>query len=282
MNRFQKIERLINLNAYAKNYAINSTRIIKDYDLFFLLQYLNHKDRYQKYPNFLPEKSVKYIENGKDLPLVIIFQGFYESHISNYFTEDPNLANIDNLNKTKLDYAFNSFISNNTHNNYICVKDNFQSWYSINFEFYLSFIIDVILKNKPKKIFTVGSSAGGFAAILFGHYLNADKAIAYSPQIVAFYHFMNNYRRQLNTNYRLSQLTFTDLSFLQKINYGFNCEVDITLCKKNLADLEELNFLNLTDYNDIDVNLVDGKSHNVFEVIDKNKEFNRLQELLSN
>lgn len=280
MARLEALERLVDLKAYNKNYFINSSRIIKDYDLFFLLQYLNHKDRYSNYPKFNFEKSIKYIENGDELPLVIIFQGFYEAHISSYYQEDVELKKLDTLNETKLDYAFSSFIKNNTNFNYICVKDNFQSWYTINFDLYLKHIVEFILKKKPKSVYTVGSSAGGFASILFGHYVHADKAIAYSPQIVGFYHFMNNYRRQLNSLYRLSQLTFTDLSFIQKINYGFNCDVDITLCKSNSADLEEFQLLNANDYTDITINLIDGSSHNIFEVIDKNKEFNRLVSII--
>lgn len=281
MNRFNKVERLVKIGPHEKNYVINLARNNKDYDLFFLLQYMNHNDRYTNYPQFSPEKTIKYIKNGEDLPLVIIFQGFYESHISEYFLEDPGLKEINNLNGTKLNYAFSSFIKNNNNFNYICIKDNFQSWYSINFDLYLKLIAKFILANKPKRIYTVGSSAGGYAAILFGHYLNVDKAIAYSPQILAFYHFMNSYRRKLNQVYRLSQLTFTDLSFIQKINYGFNCEVDITLCKNNVADIEEINLLNNLDYSDVAINLVDGESHNVFEVIDKNKEFSRLAEMIS-
>lgn len=282
MVRIEALKRLINLESYNKNYIINSSRIIKDYDLFFLLQYLNHKDRYSNYPKFDAAKSLKYIKNGSDLPLVIIFQGFYESHISSYFKEDAELKSLDTLNETKLDFAFSSFAKNNKNFNYICVKDNFQSWYTINFDLYLKHIVEFILEENSKKIYTVGSSAGGFASILFGHYLHADRAIAYSPQMVGFYHFMNNYRRQLNINYRLSQLTFTDLSFIQKINYGFNCSVDITLCKNNLADIEELELLNKNDYSDIFINLIEGNSHNVFEVVDKNTEFNRLASIIKN
>ena len=48
----------------------------------------------------------------------------------------------------------------------------------------LTLIREIINKKEYKKIIALGCSAGGFAAILYGHLLNFDKVLAFSPQTV--------------------------------------------------------------------------------------------------
>ena len=48
----------------------------------------------------------------------------------------------------------------------------------------LDLIREIIAKKKYKKVVGLGCSAGGFAAILYGHLLNFDKVLAFSPQTV--------------------------------------------------------------------------------------------------
>ena len=48
----------------------------------------------------------------------------------------------------------------------------------------LILIRELIEKKKYKKVVALGCSAGGFAAILYGHLLNFDKVLAFSPQTV--------------------------------------------------------------------------------------------------
>tara|TARA_R110002073_G_scaffold130566_1_gene277186 strand:- start:1476 stop:2876 length:1401 start_codon:yes stop_codon:yes gene_type:complete len=48
----------------------------------------------------------------------------------------------------------------------------------------IDFIKNLTTKKDYKKIVAVGCSAGGYAAILFGHLLKFDKVIAFSPQVV--------------------------------------------------------------------------------------------------
>ena len=48
----------------------------------------------------------------------------------------------------------------------------------------IEFIKSKITAKKYNKIIGIGCSAGGYAAILFGHLLNFDKVIAFSPQTV--------------------------------------------------------------------------------------------------
>ncbi|SMB89820.1 hypothetical protein SAMN05660772_01416 [Pasteurella testudinis DSM 23072] len=276
--QIEHLKRYIDIKDYSKNYVINSARINNDYDLYFLLNYINQKSKFPIYPEFSFNKSIKAIINDPDAPLLIIFQGFYEQYISPYYESDPELLNINRLNNTGLDFSFGGYIKMNRNFNYICVKDNYQSWYTINFDLYLSHIAKIILSINPSSIFTLGASAGGFASILFGHYLKANKAIAYSPQTVGFYHFMSKYRQMLNLKYGLSQIPFTDLKFLQLYNKGFNCKVDISLCDYNKVDKE--NLYRLDTSSGFSINKHAGKEHNIFAVVDKIQEFERITTLI--
>ena len=56
----------------------------------------------------------------------------------------------------------------------------------------IEFIKSLVNKKKYKKIISIGCSAGGYAAILFGHLLNFNKVIAFSPQTV-----LNNKKEEL-------------------------------------------------------------------------------------
>ena len=48
----------------------------------------------------------------------------------------------------------------------------------------IDFVSSLINREKYKKVYGIGVSAGGFASILFGHLLKFDKVIAFSPQVV--------------------------------------------------------------------------------------------------
>lgn len=144
------------------------------YDEYALLDLLNKQLNRPKKPEFSFEHSFKVVKNQENAPLIIFFQGFYFQHIENYYLQDPQLTNLNQLNQTALDFSFSSFIAQHPEYNYICVKDNFQAWYLLHFEYYLAYLMQLISALQPTKIITAGCSAGGYAAILFGHYLFAD------------------------------------------------------------------------------------------------------------
>lgn len=266
----------INPIGFSKNFHINANKLNKAYDSFFLLQYLAMKNSYKNYPVFSENQSIKTIINGENLPTLIIFQGFFEQHIASYFSEDENLDHINVLNNSKLGYTFSGFVNSYKEFNYILLKDNFQSWYFINFDKYLSKIAEIIVDIRPSKLTTVGFSAGGFASILFGHMLGADNSIAYSPQILAFYHYNNKYRQALNAKFNLSLIGFSDLAFVQRYNSGFDTNVHISVASDNVVDNQHLNMLDLATYSDINVTYIKGGDHNIFAMVDKDKEFERV------
>ncbi|MGR8933587.1 MAG: hypothetical protein ACU837_04265 [Gammaproteobacteria bacterium] len=72
--------------------------------------------------------------------------------------------------------------------NVLFIKDFKQCWYQqglLGISDNIEMTIDAIKTHLPsnqKNIYTVGTSSGGFAAILFGALMNVDKAIAFGPQ----------------------------------------------------------------------------------------------------
>lgn len=277
MQHIKNMIALMNDASFTSNYHINMSKINKRYDIFYLLQYLNHKKFLQDYPFFDKENSIKSIyseEEGK--PLVIFFQGFFSTHVEKYWNDNNNLKQINSLNKSELNYAFSGFVEKYPDINYVLVKDNFQCWYMINFDKYLLELLKIIDKIKPSKVITAGASAGGFAAILFAHYIKADRAFAYSPQILTFYHYQNKYRQAINTQFKLSANAIADLSLVQRCSQGFLSKIDISLAKDNRVDMEHLQMLDLDHYDDIIINYHEGDNHNIFALCDKNAEFERL------
>ena len=70
---------------------------------------------------------------------------------------------------------------------HIFVRDIFKQWYLQGINHKLNSIekVDDFFKNEIEgfdKVITVGSSAGGFAAVLFGSFLNAERVLAFNAQ----------------------------------------------------------------------------------------------------
>lgn len=68
----------------------------------------------------------------------------------------------------------------------ILIRDNRKQWYLSGINGRLSTIEKMVewlrKETKRMRIVTVGSSSGGFAAILFGNYLDAERVLAFNPQ----------------------------------------------------------------------------------------------------
>lgn len=84
--------------------------------------------------------------------------------------------------------------------NTVFVKDFQQCWYQkglLGLSTDIQQTVEVIKDRIPEKqenIYTVGTSAGGFAAILFGVLLNADKIIAFGPQTILTEEVFQNFK----------------------------------------------------------------------------------------
>ncbi|WGE85897.1 hypothetical protein [Actinobacillus equuli] len=251
------------------------------YDEYALLDLLNKQLNHPAKPEFSFEHSFKVVKNQENAPLIIFFQGFYFQHIENYYLQNPQLTNLNQLNQTALDFSFSSFIAQYPEYNYICVKDNFQAWYLLHFEYYLAYLMQLISALQPTKIITAGCSAGGYAAILFGHYLFANQTFAFSPQTKVFDKIhMSAYRDALNERYQLAQFELTDLALLQQKQQGFRNQLHLFLSSGNREDLVEFDRLDWQKHQEIGVTLYPSSAHDIFSTQDKQKLFNILKAML--
>ncbi len=100
----------------------------------------------------------------------------------------------------------------------IFLRDFSQSWYqnglpSISNDIYSTaqFLTSQIEDIKPEKVYFVGNSMGGYAAILFGSLIGSVEVIAFAPQtfispILRIRHRDNRWKKQIRSTYRKSFL----------------------------------------------------------------------------
>lgn len=131
-------------------------------------------------------------------PLVIFFQGFFSTHCPpNLRIPSFQIPFSQEALCQRLDPHCEKF-------NRIFVRDHFQVWYqaglhgrgsAITLAWQLASMVDAIV---PSRAITYGTSAGGFASLLFGHLLGANTSISFSPQTQVLEgqvrSFMNDYR----------------------------------------------------------------------------------------
>ncbi|MTI38282.1 hypothetical protein [Fulvivirga lutimaris] len=168
----------------------------------------------------------------------------------------------------------------------IYVRDLKHHWYlnSIyqvgdNIEETVSFFKSVIDLEKIEKVVTIGSSAGGFAAILYGSLLKVDQIIAFSPQT-----FMDSFHRLIYYDtrwkdrkkeiYRIKGLEKKYLD-LRKISSDYKGELVLFYDKGHRLDnihASRIKCENMRLFNDL------GAGHNL---VSKLKKDNRLEYYLN-
>lgn len=107
---------------------------------------------------------------------------YFSSH-DIYYPNTPDNFNINIVQKDKFEWRRNTPISAYKQ---IFVRDLYKQWYiqGINNETATPFMLLRLLEKHTKgyRVITIGSSAGGYAAILYGTLLGAEKIIAFNPQ----------------------------------------------------------------------------------------------------
>ena len=216
-------------------------------------------------PPFKLERSLActpYLGSKKNKPLMIIFSAFNSSIINKHYASH-GISELELLHGT-LGFPSLHFFNNDRLFNIIHILDEYQVWGLLNFSKYFAHIKSIINTLKPSKIITFGSSAGGFQSLLYGNLLNADMAIACSPQSFAFHSYMNNYRYDINNKYGL---TLSNLCYLPKIMRLYNTKTQkkIFLSSGNSLDIWHYNAIK--DINDkISCTAFDaGDAHNLFD-----------------
>lgn len=148
--------------------------------------------------------------------------------------------------------------------NKIFLKEENRSWYHSRIEGFSSDIDDFIEKIKqftdkfePSNICFIGSSMGGYAALLVGTTLGVGKIIAFGPQIIINKSLPNNPSDD-------SDIKFRDLTPL--INNS-RCDIDIFIGVNELADLYQVK--DIKECANVSVSRVFGQPHNVMSFLNK-------------
>lgn len=133
------------------------------------------KQVYEENNNYL----IEYIESGDRSVCTIYFSSndIYYPNTEEIFTKRIVRKNFFEWYHTRIDRAYK----------HIFIRDVFKQWYltGINHKINSPEKLVEFLRNETKEfgtITTIGSSAGGYAAILYGSLINAKTAIAFNPQ----------------------------------------------------------------------------------------------------
>jgi len=66
--------------------------------------------------------------------------------------------------------------------NFIGVRDDSRRWYQLETSDIAEVVRRAVVRAGGARVMTIGASAGGFAALLFGRILRADRILVWSPQ----------------------------------------------------------------------------------------------------
>lgn len=126
--------------------------------------------------------------------------------------------------------------------NTVFVKDFQQCWYQkglLGLSTDIQQTVQVIKERIPdqqENIYTVGTSAGGFAAILFGVLLNADKIIAFGPQTILTEQVFQNFKSPDSRFQDINlESPFSDLKQLLQVS-EYSSSIHIHFAKNHHSD----------------------------------------------
>lgn len=136
------------------------------------------------------------------MPLVIFFQGFYSDFC-------PERLRVPSYRpKFSQQSLCTQFDPERKMFSRIYLRDYFQVWYQAGLNgrgsasTLASQLESLIATIRPSKVITLGVSAGGYASILFGNLLGAERALSFSPQTIILSDtpggFYSEYRRQFH------------------------------------------------------------------------------------
>jgi tetratricopeptide (TPR) repeat protein len=163
----------------------------------------------------------------------------------------------------------------------IFLRDCLQSWYQNgiklvgdSIEQIVSYLKDFIQEEQIQKVVVTGNSAGGYAAILFGYLLEADAAIAFSPQT-----FIdpknrsifgdNRWQSQINKLYKSfnpeTSNKYFDLINLWKHNNSIKTQFYIYFGRDH--HLDAVHAARLQGCHNVTLQAYDGNEHNIVKTL---------------
>ncbi|AFZ36255.1 sulfotransferase [Stanieria cyanosphaera PCC 7437] len=163
----------------------------------------------------------------------------------------------------------------------IFLKDCLQNWYQNgiklvgnNIDQIVDYLKSFIQKQDIQKVVVTGNSAGGYAAILFGYLLEADTAIAFSPQ--TFIDPKNRsifgdhrWQSQLNKLYQSfnpeTSNQYFDLLKLWQNKNTIKTQFYIYFCREN--HLDTVHAARLQGCHNVTLQAYDGNEHNIVKTL---------------
>ena len=173
-----------------------------------------------------------------------------------------------------------TFLSKNI--SVIFIKDFWQCWYqkgllgiSNNIQDTVTYLRQELSEISYKKLVFIGTSAGGYASLLFGNLLNADNVLCFSPQTNIQRKVFNRFKSQ---DSRLKDIDFNcpylDLNQTFKL-HDYSGKINIYFGEHNLVDKEHAS--NLIDFEYVNLIPLATDSHNTAEYL---KEQGKLDKIL--
>lgn len=166
----------------------------------------------------------------------------------------------------------------------IFIKDFWQCWYqkgllglTKNIDETASFLKQELLKVNPKKIIFIGTSAGGYASILFGILLNIDEILSFSPQTYIEEQIFAKFKA---ADSRIDDLNFTspylDISKIPQL-HSFSGNINIYYGAQNGDDKQHAQ--NLSKFKSVKLVELATDTHNTAKYL---KEQGKLNEIFEN
>lgn len=212
--------------------------------------------------------------------LMICFSGMDGKRTGEHYNNKglSDLSEVADVNLKKFDYQ--GFAHGNKNYNFLLLRDLYNCWYQINTKEYINIILDVVRSRSYKKVVCIGTSAGGFAALMFGQLLKAHLVFAYSPQTFAW----TNYATPFNKACELSLMPdcphLYDIGQLQLDGGGFIPMTYIKTSQNNALDQFALLNLNHND-NNLNIKQYESDKHAMYQVIGKKRMFSEICDIVS-
>lgn len=238
------------------------------------------KNNLQSRIDYLLEPEVKnissYIQNSlKNKTLVVCFSSMDGKRTAEHF----NGKELKNLNEvisySQGDFDYHGFAKGNKDYNFLLLKDLYNCWYQIHTQKYIELIEKIYLDGRYEKLVCIGTSAGGFGALMFGQLLKSHLVFAYGPQTLAWTTYSTLFNKACEMCVVPDNPHLFDIGQLQYDSNGFVPQVKISLCENNAIDKFALFNLDLNDSN-LTVTEYAGDSHVMYQVIGKRKMFTEI------
>lgn len=207
--------------------------------------------------------------------LVICFSGMDGKRTAEHFN-NKKLSDLDEVvGFSEGEFDYEGFARGKKNYDFLLLKDLYNCWYQIHTQEYVDLIEKTYLEGEYNKLVCIGTSAGGFGALMFGQLLKSHLVFAYGPQTLAWTTYSTFFNKACEMSLVPDNPHIFDVGQLQYDANGFIPDVRISLCENNAIDQFALFNLDLGDPK-LEIMEYQGDSHAMYQVIGKKKMFTEI------